>query len=139
METKTEESMSFTREEIIKGLRELYTEWCQMKAREEGLSSIRLPDYEKMLDELEQDGLPEPDEKAERDHLRATLLILLKSIEPPIPNSGATGYLFIPKQVLKDAAETAGLQCELCGGSGLPDRWPRHWCWKCGGTGYSDE
>jgi hypothetical protein len=39
--------------DLIEALRMLYAEWRQLKAREEGLEAIRLPDLEALLEKLQ--------------------------------------------------------------------------------------
>ena len=50
----------WTREECLEGMWELYRDYCQMESERDGCSATRLPDYEDMLKQLEQHGMPAP-------------------------------------------------------------------------------
>lgn len=47
----------FTHKEIIDGIRELYQEWRVLKARANRDTSIRLPDFETAIDQLENETI----------------------------------------------------------------------------------
>ena len=49
----------FTRQEVAEALQGLYAEWRELKKESEGLSDIRLPDYEDMLDSIIMYGMPD--------------------------------------------------------------------------------
>lgn len=47
-----------SRQEVIDGLREVYREFLRFYKRHESPTTVGFPDYEKMLDYLDQHGLP---------------------------------------------------------------------------------
>jgi hypothetical protein len=53
-------AVRWTREECLEGMWELYRDYCQMESERNGCSATRLPDYENMLKQLEQHGMPAP-------------------------------------------------------------------------------
>ena len=50
----------WTRAECLEGMWELYRDYCEMESERADCSAIRLPDYEDMLKQLEQYGMPAP-------------------------------------------------------------------------------
>ncbi len=48
----------FTRQECLEALWELYRDYCQMAAERDPCERLRLPDYEAMLKQLEETGMP---------------------------------------------------------------------------------
>lgn len=51
--TKPSAAGRFTSKEVMDGIRELYAEWQKLRCAKEGLSAIRLPDFEVALTQVE--------------------------------------------------------------------------------------
>ncbi|KAF0176480.1 MAG: hypothetical protein FD161_3019 [Limisphaerales bacterium] len=56
--SQPDQSVHFSRKDCLAGIAELYTDFCKLSAQAEGLTSFSLPDFETMLEQLRQRGLP---------------------------------------------------------------------------------